>query len=141
MLVCIGLTRLEVPVIPESLVALMGLSLATRAAIFVTEQNRGGTSPGNIHPKLSDLIHSGQETRNPVAITKAQMVLWTCVAGFLFLVKSVLNGELWEVPWQLVTLTGISQASCVIPPAHETFAGGQAGKGTGRMDFMWGGPT
>jgi len=37
MLVCIGLTRLEVPVIPESLVALMGLSLATRAAIFVTE--------------------------------------------------------------------------------------------------------
>lgn len=127
MVVCIGLTRLEVPAIPESLVALMGLSLATRAAIFVTEQNGEtscrardhGTPPVQPKPTLSDLIHSGQPTGNPVAITKAQMVVWTGVAGVLFLVKSLLNGELWEVPWQLVALMGISQASYLIPPIHE----------------------
>lgn len=128
MLLCIGLTRLEVPAIPESLVALMGLSLATRAAIFVTEQNResgGETPPKDLkdRPRLRDLIHSGREAKNPLAITKAQMLLWTCVAGFLFLLKSLFNGELWEVPWQLVTLMGISQASYVIPPMHGKFGG------------------
>jgi len=125
MVVCFGLTRLEVPVIPESLVALMGLSLATRAVIFVTEQKDKSNLAklSESKPSLSDLIHSGQVTHstdNPVAITKAQMVVWTCVAGLLFLLKSLLSGELWEVPWQLVTLMGISQASYVIPPVHKT---------------------
>jgi len=131
MVFCFGLTRLEVPAIPESLVALMGLSLATRATIFITEQPKKSddsskkkppeqeTVRENITPRLRDLINSGQKIGNPVAITKAQMVFWTCIAGFLFCVKSLLNGELWEVPWQLVALMGISQASYVIPPAYE----------------------
>jgi len=128
MVFCFGLTRLEVPTIPESLVALMGLSLATRATIFITEQPNG-RKPGDstketpqekITPRLRDLINSGQKTGNPVAITKAQMVFWTCIAGFLFCVKSLLNGVLWEVPWQLVALMGISQASYVIPPVLKT---------------------
>jgi hypothetical protein len=111
----------------------MALSLATRATIFVTEQKgdsgnesdsskekkRGEEKPPADKPRLRDLIHSGQEGKNPVAITKAQMVLWTCVAGFLFVMKSLLSGQLWEVPWQLVTLMGISQASYVIPPVHD----------------------
>lgn len=134
MVICFGLTRLEVPAIPDQLVALMGLSLATRATIFITEQDRDNknekreTKPAEsdeaktqknttpITPRLSDLINSGQKEGNPVAITKAQMVFWTCIAGCLFCVKSLLNGELWEVPWQLVALMGISQVSYVIPP-------------------------
>jgi hypothetical protein len=33
-----------------------------------------------------------------------------CKILVLFVVKSVLRGELWEVPWEVVTLTGVSQA-------------------------------
>jgi hypothetical protein len=122
MVLCFGLMRREVPSIPEQLVALMGLSLATRAAIFVTEQ-KGKPAPTAAHakikPRLSDLLRSSVDSGNPVAITKAQMLMWTCVAGFLFCVKSLLNGALWELPWQLVTLMGISQISYVVPPAYE----------------------
>jgi len=66
--------RLEVPVIPESLVVLLGLSLATRAAIFVTEQKKEPPKAAESSPDLSDLIRSSAgDTTNPVAITKAQM--------------------------------------------------------------------
>ena len=33
----------------------------------------------------------------------------------LFICKSLLNGELWEVPWEMVALMGISQASYLVP--------------------------
>jgi hypothetical protein len=41
------------------------------------------------------------------------MVFWTGVIVVLFVVKSLLSGELWAVPWELVTLTGVSQAGYV----------------------------
>jgi hypothetical protein len=45
-----------------------------------------------------------------LSIPKAQMVVWTLVVILLFCIKSVLGGELWAVPWELVVLTGFSQA-------------------------------
>ena len=129
----------------------MGLSLATRATIFITEakaktptgeqtdsttkatDERTNNPPNNktgapkedtpVTPRLSDLIRSSVDEGNPVAITKAQMLFWTCIAGFLFCEKSLLNGALWEMPWQLVALMGISQVSYVIPPAYQTAKG------------------
>lgn len=32
---------------------------------------------------------------------------------FLFIVKSILLGALWPVPWELVALTGMSQAGYI----------------------------
>jgi uncharacterized membrane protein YphA (DoxX/SURF4 family) len=48
-----------------------------------------------------------------ISVPKAQMVFWTVIMLILFVVKSWLEGELWAVPWQMVALTGVSQAGYV----------------------------
>lgn len=67
-------------------------------------------------PHLSDLIHTGDTNGKPIpSIVKAQMFFWTCLVIVLFCVKSVLDGILWDVPWQLVTVMGMSQTTYMLP--------------------------
>ena len=116
MVFCFGITRLRPPVIPETLVALMGLSLATRALVY-TQEKKSTVPPAT--PEWGDLIRSFQDGKGFLAITKAQMLFWTCIVIFLFCTKSLLDGELWDVPWQLVALMGMSQASYMVPKVKE----------------------
>ncbi len=62
--------------------------------------------------QLGDLVadHLGE-----ISIAKAQMVFWTGLMLVLFLTKSTIDGVLWEVPWQIVTLMGMSQAGYLGP--------------------------
>jgi hypothetical protein len=106
-----GLTRLAPPVIPETLVALMGLSVGTRLITYTQEE----VVEKKCTPQLSDLVHSKAGGKYELSITKAQMLYWTCVVACLFVLKSSLDGELWDVPWQLVALMGISQATYIVP--------------------------
>lgn len=62
---------------------------------------------------LSDF--EGAPPVHVMSVAKAQMFLWTIVSVVLFTSKSVMNGELWEVPWELVVLMGISQVSYLAP--------------------------
>jgi hypothetical protein len=106
-----GLTRLAPPWVPETLVALMGLSLATRVVTYTQEK----PTKRKYKPELSDLIRSQVGAEYALSITKAQMLYWTCLLAGLFVLKSLLDGELWDVPWQLVALMGISQATYTVP--------------------------
>ena len=144
-----GLVQLKVPTIPETLVSLMGLSLATGvfgkiaqppaskapppppppaagpdpvplpapevagAPENITAPARTlATDPSSVSPNWFDLISTWNSELKQVelSIPKAQMVVWTLVVVLLFCIKSVLGGELWAVPWELVVLTGFSQA-------------------------------
>lgn len=141
-----GLMRLAVPEIPESLVALMGMSLLTG----VVGKSRVGLSsdgyrssepppptarptnepnpsappagrqatdplPGTNQPKIrarcADLVSTWDlATGEPsLSLPKAQMVFWTVIVILLFIVKTVSRGTLWDVPWEMVALTGFSQ--------------------------------
>jgi hypothetical protein len=170
-----GIIQLRVPRIPDSLVALMGLSVATGGLSAVADRSKEQKSrqaaaaqstqtaatatttaatatststpaaapatPTNAaatttpapaaallaptpaaKPKLSHLISSYDPNIKAVvlSIPKAQMVFWTGVILILFVLKSWLNGELWEVPWEMVTLTGVSQAGYIADKAIET---------------------
>lgn len=131
-----GLLRLKVPEIPDSLVALMGMSLLTGLGAKVGAGNSPGTAPPVVQPtapvqpadpspalqpnqrplaQWSDLVSTWNSVTNQVelSVPKAQMVIWTAVIVTLFCVKSWLDGTLWEVPWQMVALTGFSQAGYV----------------------------
>ena len=120
---CYGLIRSEVPHIPETLVALMGMSVVTGglSSMAATKnwaaRRRAGHelkhNPGP--PRLSDLISSYSSAFHDVelSVPKAQMVFWTGIILVLFIVKSLLIGGLWEVPWEMVALTGVSQAGYV----------------------------
>jgi hypothetical protein len=124
-----GLLRLQIPEIPDSLVVLMGMSILTggiskykaRKDFPSTGQEalaaRDAAQPsvGPVKGQLADLISDyNQAYRHPeISVPKAQMVLWTGVMLVLFIVKSWLQGELWDVPWQMVALTGASQAGYV----------------------------
>ena len=119
-----GLIRLEVPRIPDSLVALMGLSLATGGISYVRVSGRpsAGAStspvPGEETPlRLADLVsnYPPDKKDGELSIAKAQMVFWTGLMLILFITKSILDGALWEVPWQTVTLMGMSQAGYLGP--------------------------
>lgn len=71
--------------------------------------------PKRVRAQWGDLVSTLNSTTGQVelSVPKAQMVLWTAVIVTLFCVKSVLDGTLWEVPWQMVALTGFSQAGYV----------------------------
>ena len=123
-----GLVRLRIPEIPDTLVALMGLSLltgglsATRArqdaqakvakGVSLAAPAAGGDKPRGV---WADLIASWNDASAQVelSVPKAQMVIWTVLILGLFIVKSILEGALWEVPWQMVAFTGVSQAGYI----------------------------
>jgi hypothetical protein len=120
---CFGLIHLEVPHIPETLVALMGMSVATGGLSSMAARSqwqaqlRDGVppEPNRDSPHLSDLISSYSPIFKDVrlSVPKAQMVFWTGIILVLFIAKSLLIGELWEVPWEMVALTGVSQAGYI----------------------------
>lgn len=125
MVFCFGITRLKPPAIPETLVALMGLSLATRIGTYTKEvkdaedpQRQGEMLPKE-KPRWRHLIDGGKQNDPALAITRAQMFFWTILTVCLFCVKSLLDGGLWEVPWQLVALMGISQVTYMVPVLRE----------------------
>ncbi len=132
---CFALLGSRVPEIPNTLVALMGLSIAT-GSISALQTTRDAVQPGQKsaedhsykvgagkeekprpphtnrdRPRLSDLISTYNVAfrQSEISIPKAQMVFWTALALTLFVVRTIQDGVLWEVPWQMVALTGISQ--------------------------------
>ena len=46
-------------------------------------------------------------------MAKAQIFFWTLLTIILFIVKSFLEGNLWEVPYELVIFMGISQGTYI----------------------------
>ena len=128
MVLLFGALRLEVPEVPESLVALMGMSLLTGGFSAHKQSNDDGESedrepvrPGFLPTRIGDLLtaFNVQTGRVELSIAKAQMVIWTLIALVLFVGKSLVDGALWPVPWQLVALMGLSQAGYVAPKYAE----------------------
>ncbi len=137
-----GLFQSQVPQIPESLVALMGLSLATTGISYVRVKKSGGAPDrpplaapqgpvsdsqaappppaapeAPARPRLGDLVtvSSTSTAAKDLSIAKAQMLFWTGLILVLFLAKSIQEGSLWEVPWEMVALMGMSQAGYLGP--------------------------
>jgi hypothetical protein len=120
MVTAYGLIRLEIPDVPDSLVTLMGLSLATGGLRYVTtkgDERKVALADPQRKPKLTDLVltHEEDTKKDELSITKAQMIFWTVLMLLLFSIKSALDGVLWDVPWQMVALMGMSQAGYVSP--------------------------
>lgn len=152
-----GLLRLHVPQIPETLVALMGMSLLTGTVSSAHARVQAGSSGAGTDPTAGKTeadaaaaparTPGGRRTKfNPekarwgnlisvwndktgqveLSIPKAQMVFWTVIVLTLFVVKSILLGALWPVPWEMVILTGMSQAGYVGDKYVQSFAGKQS---------------
>jgi hypothetical protein len=117
-----GLVRLEVPTIPPSLLVLMGASLATGGIAYFRDAQKqkaavaAGATPVPRPLELVDLVRVFTPGQAPeLSLAKAQMLFWTVLLLVLFVVKSILDGVVWEVPWALVALMGFSQAGYLAP--------------------------
>jgi len=113
-----GLIRLEVPNIPESLLALMGMTLGTGGISHyqTRKQTPTDTSVPRLSPQLSDLIcNILPDGKRQLSLARAQMLFWTLLILAMFVVKSVMDGDAWNVPWEMVALMGISQAGYLGP--------------------------
>lgn len=112
-----GLLMLKVPEIPKSLLALMGFSLATGGLKYYAGDSKESKKNKASKFSLSDLICEGNPETNKTktSLPKAQMLFWTVLMLFLFVVKSIADGVLWEVPWEMVALMGMSQAAYLSP--------------------------
>ena len=179
-----AILRLDVPSVPESLVALMGMSLATTGISFhaaaktaqAVDQAAGQAtaqanaqaaaradqaaaatvaqvaaavpadtdvtllmvSPPAPPPAVlravlraaaaarvtwlwSDLVAVDQDDGSRVvSLARAQMLFWTGLLLIVFITKTVLHGSLWEMPWSLVALMGISQVGYLAPKFNTT---------------------
>jgi hypothetical protein len=120
-----GLIRLDIPNIPSSLLVLMGASLATGGIGFFQDAQQqqaavnAGAAPVRRDLAWGDLVRifkAGQPQDPPeLSLAKAQMLFWTVLLLVLFISKSILDGEIWDVPWPLVALMGFSQAGYLAP--------------------------
>jgi hypothetical protein len=113
-----GLVRLSVPTIPPTLLALMAMSLVTGGVTYVSPSSPSSTPARSAQEaRLFDLVldFSPAAPQGVVSIARAQMLFWTLLVVVLFVVKSALDGALWDVPVELVALMGISQAGYVLP--------------------------
>ena len=147
MVFAFGMKELKVPDIPLSLVALMGLSLGTNGVSYWQYLKTGGQKPAAEgqppaqpdadtaatkaqllepiqppNPHWGDLIAAPDpETGEPVtSIARAQMAFWTVLVLAIFVFKSFIDGALWQVPWELVALMGISQVGYLGPQFAKT---------------------
>ena len=100
-----GLIRLQIPDILESLLGLMGASLATGGAGFFKDgQNKANAEKARavfVQRTLAwlDLVRTYKTGRPPeLSLAKAQMLFWAVFLLALFVLKSILEGAIWEVP-------------------------------------------
>lgn len=117
-----SLATREIPDIPESLIFLMGFSTVTTAVGhwqsqrgYSARQIKGGADLlqqlRERRPRVRDLFIALDEHGNEEpSLAKAQMFFWTVLMIIMFVVKSSLDGHLWEIPEGFVALMGISQA-------------------------------
>jgi len=114
--------RLDVPDIPETLLVLMGLSAGT--GVWGLYQSRQQNNQPNGDTSRIRKSHDNKKKRiklssmlfispyeKTLSIEKAQLLFWTYITIIIFIVKSYEEGQLWDVPYQLVVLMGISQAT------------------------------
>jgi hypothetical protein len=117
-----GMIRLEIPVIPESLLVLMGASLMTGGLGFFKDAQKqqtaiaAGTPIVQRNMAIGDLVRTFPIGQDPeLSLSKAQMLFWTVVLLVLFVSKSILDGGIWDMPWGLVALMGFSQVGYLAP--------------------------
>ncbi len=117
-----GLIFSTVPDIPNTLVALMGISLATSLVKGMVggdetkevETEKTDRSMDKVKPKLFQLIANVRANGQMVfSLPKAQMLFWTIINIGIFIFKSIEERKMWEVPEQMVILMGMSQATYV----------------------------
>ena len=137
-----GLIRLEVPQIPESLLALMAMALGTGGISYVKASGRE-TAPAETieasrraRPSLCDLLCDVPPggAGEVLSVARAQMVFWTLLVLLIFVVKSLLDGVIWAVPWEMVGLMGMSQVGYLAPklaPQGGAKGGKRSKKGAG----------
>lgn len=113
-----SMIQYEVPEIPASLVALMGASLATGGIGYFGDAKKTKKAGHETHsPKLVDFLYSTDPKGDyrGLSLPKAQMIFWTLLLIAIFVWKSILDGEIWDVPWPLVALMGFSQVGYLAP--------------------------
>jgi hypothetical protein len=112
-----GIMRLQVPYIPDTLILLMGLSAGTSAAGHwqahrMQEEIKKATGQEEAKdPKLGSMLTIFVKGKHILSFPKIQLLFWTAITIVLFIVKSFLEGQPWDIPPELVFLMGISQAS------------------------------
>jgi hypothetical protein len=124
MVLAFGLLRLSVPDIPDTLIALMLFAAGTTTAgqyqskVKMSKEKelkkikKEDESEGNLSfwKHINTMFYTEKNSDYP-SIAKIQVLLWTVITLTLFIHLSIKEGELWEVPSELVILMGISQAT------------------------------
>ena len=114
--------------IPGSLLVLMGTSLGTGGLAYFKDAQKqqqavdaAAAKTGNALQqrtwRFADLVRAftpGQQQAE-LSLAKAQMLFWTMLLLALFVSKSILDGVMWDIPWQLVALMGFSQLGYLAP--------------------------
>jgi len=124
-----GLIRRMIPDVPQSLLGLMGASLATGGVAYFSDAKKAaaaavaGTPVPGRQWAWGDLIQIFPNGGPPeLSLAKAQMLFWTALLMVLFVSKSILEGQIWEVPWPLVALMGFSQLGYLAPKVADANA-------------------
>lgn len=136
MVLAYGLLQLRVPNIPQTLIWLMVFSSFTTVSgrwqalradkKFTTEKKVIQAIPSAeiskimvwrslFYQKPPLYVKEGNKYvakyEEDPSLAKAQIFFWTLTTLIIFLVNSILQGQLWDIPEELVFLMGVSQAT------------------------------
>ncbi len=115
-------TKMALPDIPWTLLALMGSSYATRALARWNDKELPAMPDTNDAPTLPteqrmkpSIAHLVCDHQGCLSLPRAQMLVWTVLTVSIFVTKSLLDGQMWDVPIELVALMGLSQVGYAVP--------------------------
>jgi len=108
-----GLLQLTLPEIPHTLVVMMSLSLFTAVAQNTKENSQRAKTGKAPEDDAADGFIFDASTRT-VSLPKVQMLFWTVLMIGMFLWKTLLEGDLWPIPQEMVVLMGASQGGFLV---------------------------
>lgn len=115
------LSRGVSPDFPESIWALLGISVASiGTATAIAVKSPPASVPEHWQkPKQSPLVSMLSEDGKP-SIMRLQLFVWTIATVVFFVSYLKTNGELWNVPSNLLILMGISHGGYLVDKAAES---------------------
>jgi hypothetical protein len=94
----------------NALTKVKGLKVIARTSSFVFKGKKDEIDDMSFWMRLNTMFYTEKDSDYP-SIAKIQVLIWTAITLTLFIYLSIKEGELWEVPNELVILMGISQAT------------------------------
>lgn len=104
----------ELPILPTNILILMGITIGTTLGSKYINIDGGKGDVIITKPAKNFFIDIMSSDNNGTNIHRLQMVIWTCMLGFIFMIKVLSDLQLYNIDETYLYLTGISNGTYIL---------------------------